>query len=251
MGTPLERQFAEALGIENQDQWLRLPLEVGSCSQGSQCCWRWLARAALEQVATEPIRHLSMPDAVARLCEEKQELANLRAWSDEAQDQINQGFFHKQELDACRISCYNGEEEIKELRSRLADDVKLRREIDELREDNTQLKAHEQQLQKEVTNLTSQRRVLIEGDLAAAKARADQAEQELTKSFETKLEQRYLAEDLGRRLNTAQAEIDRLRDQVAQLQKVPAKRPRLRIRKRKEAKAAAGSHRYMQPRSLP
>lgn len=189
----------------------------------------------------EPIRHLSLPEAIGRLCEERQELAEIRAWSDAAQDQINEGSFHKQELDVVRLSYANAEEEIKELRARLADDVKMRREIDELHEDNVQLKAREQQLQKEVTNLASQRRVLIEGDLAAAKARADQAEQELTKSVEAKLEQRYLAEDLGRRLNTAQTEIDRLQKEVVSLQ-VPPKRPRLRIRKPK-AKARLGTRR--------
>lgn len=51
IATQLEKQVATAIGLRGRARLVpRLPRSIVSCKHGSDCCWRWLARAALEEI---------------------------------------------------------------------------------------------------------------------------------------------------------------------------------------------------------
>merc|ERR1719462_174266 len=90
MATPLETQLALSLGVQDSSQYPRLPLEVGACQQGPHCIWRWLARAALEEVSGEALGHLALPQAVAFVKDKIKELDDLREWSKGAHEGLDE-----------------------------------------------------------------------------------------------------------------------------------------------------------------
>jgi len=232
--TPLERQLAMALGLEAELHWPRLPLEVGSCEQGGRCCWRWLARAALERVAGVPMSHLGLADMVASLREELQGLKELRSWREQAEDQLEQAEKDKYELDKLRVAHEAAQQELRELRAKEKELVRVQAELAELHDANRQLQGREQCAQRELTALKAEKQVLVEGDLAAARIRAGQAERELTDMMKTKLDHKVLNEDLNRRLLREQKEVEKQKEENARLRReweaAVKKKPRRRRR---------------------
>ena len=72
LATPLEKQIGTAIGLKGKGRQVpRLPRDVVSCKHGSTCCWRWLARAALEEVAGTSLASMSLAEGVAQIKEEQ------------------------------------------------------------------------------------------------------------------------------------------------------------------------------------
>lgn len=74
LASDLEKALAAALGLEGFRLVPRLPLGLESCHRGSRCFWSFLARAALEHVAGEQFPQWELPDIVAKVKGELQEL---------------------------------------------------------------------------------------------------------------------------------------------------------------------------------
>lgn len=77
IATQLEKQVATAIGLRGRARLVpRLPRSVVSCKHGSDCCWRWLARAALEEIWGSSLATLSLAECVKKM---KEEFAQLQA----------------------------------------------------------------------------------------------------------------------------------------------------------------------------
>jgi len=215
--TPLEQQLAYALGLEEETHWPRLPMEVGSCEQGGRCCWRWLARAALERAAGAPMSHLNLAEMVAHVRSELASLAELRKWQVMAEEELEQAAKDRQEASRLRMAFSSTEAELREVRNREAALLRVQAENTDLQDANRELKVREQRMQRELMDLQAEKQLLIEGDLAAAKTRAGQAEKELTEAFKTKLDHKVLNEDLNRQLLRERRELERQKEENARL----------------------------------
>lgn len=72
LGTPLEKQIATAIGRKGKGRLVpRLPRTAVSCKHGSDCCWRWLARAALEEIWGSSLASLSLAESVTKIKEDR------------------------------------------------------------------------------------------------------------------------------------------------------------------------------------
>mmetsp|Transcript_98149 Transcript_98149/g.246112 ORF Transcript_98149/g.246112 Transcript_98149/m.246112 type:complete len:321 (+) Transcript_98149:54-1016(+) len=214
LATPLERQFAKAVGMPEGSAALRLPSEVEACKLGGRCCWRWLARAAMERSFDSPVSHLGLGDAVREV---RRDVKYMR-------DNFNAG----KELTSVRLQAQKDAErltaasnrlqvletEVRELRETEDRYAKLILEKEELQADNERHMATKRGLEKVVACLQSQQRSLIEGDLATAKCRAEEAEAKLAR-IELEREQftRQLASDV-QEMDLQKATIARLHKQA-------------------------------------
>ena len=82
IATQLEKQVATAIGLRGRARLVpRLPRSVVSCKHGSDCCWRWLARAALEEIWGSSLATLSLAECVKKMKEDtdKQQAACNKA----------------------------------------------------------------------------------------------------------------------------------------------------------------------------
>lgn len=218
--TPLERQFSSVLGLADRMQALKLPAEVEACPRGGRCCWRWLARAAVEQVGGSSTAHLGLAEAVRTL---REELTQLRGADSERLDAQAQTSRHSEALLQVQERCAAAEAELRGLRGVQDELGRLQVENDHLRTTNGRLVNTERGLEKVVACLQSQHRVLLEGDLAAARQRAEAAEQRL---MESDLQREHLAQRLAR----TEAELEAEKVKVSMLHraaeaKAKAKRP--------------------------
>lgn len=199
--------MAAVLGVEDMPLYPRLPLEVGSCEQGARCCWRWLARAALEEVAGEPMGHDAMAEMVAKLRTEVIAASELRVWATGAEKELEKTADYKRERDNLQANMQEMQQELKELRAKEAEFTKAFVEVEKLQEELAEVRRSEGQLQRQLTALRAQKQVLIEGDLVAAKKRADIAEQEIAASFRSREEMRVSCDDLRGKLEKAELEL--------------------------------------------
>uniref|UniRef100_A0A7R9ZZX2 Uncharacterized protein n=1 Tax=Pyrodinium bahamense TaxID=73915 RepID=A0A7R9ZZX2_9DINO len=239
--TPLEQQLAEALGLEDESHYLRLPLEVGSCEQAGRCCWRWLARAALERVAGAPMSHLGLAEMVDFLRREMASLAELRKWQQAAEDDLLQAAKDRQDATRLRMAHAAAEADLRELRGREAALLRAQAEAAELQDSNNDLKAKVQRLQRELLEMQTEKQLLVEGDLAAAKSRADLAERELTEAMKTKLDHKVLHEDLTRQLLRERKELERHKEENARLRQEWEAAVRRSARQRRKGSSKRGS----------
>merc|ERR1711974_151033 len=83
----------------------------------------------------------------------------------------------------------------------------------ELQAENDRLRAVEQDMKREIHCLKASQQVFIEGDLAGAKHRAEQAECKLTALVRVQVTN----EDLTRRLQKSQEELETLRMDAARM----------------------------------
>eukprot|EP00928_Gymnodinium_smaydae_P011679 TRINITY_DN14282_c0_g1_i1.p1 TRINITY_DN14282_c0_g1~~TRINITY_DN14282_c0_g1_i1.p1 ORF type:complete len:391 (-),score=62.95 TRINITY_DN14282_c0_g1_i1:155-1327(-) len=215
--TPIETQFAMALGIMGDSHWPRLPLEVGGCEQGNRCCWRWLARAALEQVAGEPMSHMGLPDMLQMLREDMTELRNLRRWQGTAVADLEQAAQDRGAHQRLRNSYEELEQDLRLLRSKEKDMVDAHLRNVQLESENAKLRQQGMDLRQEVEDCKAQMKLLIDGELKAAKNRAENAEKELLNTMKVKHEDKVRAEDLRRSLEREQSELDKQREENLRL----------------------------------
>lgn len=239
MATPLERQMAETLGLQDQPHWPRLPMEVGSCEQGARCCWRWLARAALEEVAGEPVGHLELAKVVAFLKDEMKAAAELRVWADSCEKELEKAAEQKHELDKLQRVHAEAQEDLQDLRVKLAALTGVQEHHAKLKEDHERLKVSENKLQQEITRLKTEKIMLLDGELAAWRTRAENAEKELMHCVRTKEEHKASSHEMGQQLAKTQRELAAEQERIMQLkaqQDAAAKR-----------RAKRKGHRYKPP----
>jgi len=195
--TPLERGFSTVLGMTKQGRALKLPPDVEMCPKGNRCCWRWLARGVVEQVSSGTTNGQGLTEAISSL---SQELTQLRTDA-------------KHCLEA-KIQCENETRLFRQLQERqremdheLQDLRCVREKLDITKQENDSLRiatdkhaSTERGLEKVVSCLQAQNRVLIDGDVAAMRQRADTSERLLRESEK-------MREDLVKRCAQAEAEL--------------------------------------------
>lgn len=196
LATALERQLGEALGITGNEAMPRLPMEVEGCRQGGRCCWRWLARAALEHIAGGPMGHWSLPEMVTSL---KEELEYLRTKRDEAQAANERAAAAEEALESLRIQVASTDKEVGELRAMQREFGRLQAEVQCLQVSNGRQSALQQGLQQEVASLKLGARQ-SEQKIADAERRAADAQADLAKV-------RLFEQDLRRQLEATQKEL--------------------------------------------
>jgi len=195
--TPLERSFSAVLGMTKQGRALKLPQDVEICPRGNRCCWRWLARGVVEQVSSGTTNGQGLTEAISSL---SQELTKSRT---DAKDYLE-----------AKIQCENETRLFRQLQERqremdheLQDLRCVREKLDITKQENDSLRiatdkhaSTERGLEKVVSCLQAQNRVLIDGDVAAMRQRADTSERLLRESEK-------MREDLVKRCAQAEAEL--------------------------------------------
>lgn len=211
LATPLERQFAEALGIGNSDYVPRLPADCAGCEMGSMCCWRWLARAAMVQVnGTGPaLAQCPLAEMVTRL---SLELESLRADSLRADEESARANRAEEQAATVQRATAAIEQEVKELRQVERDLGRLQAEAAELRASNGRLRGKETQLVEDAKRLELEKKKLVEVDVATAEKKVQQMEKDLSL---VKLEK----EQLEFRLQASEEEAKAQRTQAARCKK--------------------------------
>lgn len=166
MATPLEKEFAEELGIAGEALVPRLPADTTACSSGARCIWRWLGRMAIEEAAGTRMNQLEVCEMVARLRKDLEGAGKQRQRDAEALAKLQDS----QAADASELCEFRG------VRERLA-----RANIDKqgLQELNKRLVATTKTLEQEVQIKVEQRKFFA-AELAEAQAR----EEELAHRFE-------------------------------------------------------------------
>jgi len=217
LATPLEQQFAEVLGLGSTGQALRLPGDVGSCNMGSRCCWRWMARAAIEQAAEEPTGHLSLAEAVAVVKEELQLLRDRDEIFRQGHELCGQ-LQRQAKENAEKMARLTQENE--ENRKELAELRLVREMVHDTQAQNTELRADnarrvnvERGLNKIVASLQAQQHLLLEGDLKEARQHTADAERQAASAERQKTEAKL-------RLETSLRDNEILKVEVARLQRM-------------------------------
>ena len=71
IATSLEKQLGTAIGLKGRNRLVpRLPRDVVHCLHGQNCCWRWLARAAMEEASGSSFASMSLADSIAMIKQE-------------------------------------------------------------------------------------------------------------------------------------------------------------------------------------
>jgi len=174
----------------------------------------------VEQVGGSGTTRLGLAEAVQRL---REELARLRVLESERAEAQTASSRTSQALEQLQELYSAAEAELHGLRG-LQDELgRVQVENEHLRTTNGRLVNNERGLEKVVSCLQSQHRVLLEGDLAAARQRAEAAEQKLRES-------ELHRDNLAQRLARAEAELEAEKVRVLMLcrsaeAKPKAKRP--------------------------
>eukprot|EP00933_Yihiella_yeosuensis_P036151 TRINITY_DN2986_c0_g1_i1.p1 TRINITY_DN2986_c0_g1~~TRINITY_DN2986_c0_g1_i1.p1 ORF type:complete len:419 (-),score=63.89 TRINITY_DN2986_c0_g1_i1:432-1688(-) len=194
MATPLERQVANAIGLHGSATFPRLPRDVESCNSGGRCCWRWLARAAIEEVSGTSTTHLNLREAVPTL---REEIKQLRADFTSAEMQRRRAENAEEKIGKLEEANALLMKEVKEFRSLERETGRLQTECHDLKSATGRMDAVMTAQSKEIVKLKSEMEYQIEQATTSLQARAEQAERAL---FQVQLHE----EDLQRRLDEAQ-----------------------------------------------
>lgn len=228
LATPIERQLAKAIGITGKQVVPRLPRDVEKCNLGGRCCWRWLARAALEEVCGTCTTHLTLAETVGSIRDELKELRGERGLADKEHCRAMQA---EAELCVLRESHRIAMNEVKEFRAVERETGRLQVEIVEVRSANGRLEATIEAQSSKIAKLQTQHHALLEVETADLRARAERAEQELMKA-------NVLQEDLQRRLAEAEQRIRQLKDPSTPRSKAKPKISPDEARRRRAARRA-------------
>lgn len=203
----MERSFSVLLGMARQGRALKLPSDVDMCPRGNRCCWRWLARGVVEQVSCGTTSGQGLTEAVSSL---SQELTALRKDSKEC-------LAAKARCEQDNTLLCQLQHRQREMDSELQDLRCVRDRLDIVQQENESLRtakdrhaSTERGLEKVVSCLQAQHRVLLDGDMAAMRQRAETSEQLLRESEK-------LREDLAKRCARVEAELQAQRTSNAVL----------------------------------
>jgi len=177
LATPLEKQLAAVIGIKGRNCSVpRLPRDVDGCKTGGRCCWRWLARAALQEVSGTSMTDRSLAECVPGLKAEFQNLREEHGRAEtyrmrfmQAEDSLIQ---MREELEKCK-------QEVREVRSLERETGRIQEESAELRATKGRLEAQLAKEKHEVSQLQSEMRAKIDEATAPFRARAEEAEKAL------------------------------------------------------------------------
>lgn len=241
MATPLEAQLALSLGIEDSPQYPRLPLEVGACQQGPHCIWRWLARAALEEVAGEALGHLALPQAVAFLKDKMKDLDDLREWAKSAHEGLEELKRVELELKQLHRSHTEVHLEAQALHAKAEEAADMKNQVDRMQAELDTALRNCNEAQKLASRTKADMIILADGELAAAKNRAESAERLVAELIESREEARVAKNALEGQLRIAQDELLTEREELVkiktELEKVSSRRGQRRRSVRAKAKA--------------
>eukprot|EP00930_Biecheleria_cincta_P049352 TRINITY_DN34566_c0_g1_i1.p1 TRINITY_DN34566_c0_g1~~TRINITY_DN34566_c0_g1_i1.p1 ORF type:complete len:389 (+),score=79.04 TRINITY_DN34566_c0_g1_i1:94-1260(+) len=182
LATPLEKEVATAIGIKGKKdspQIPRLPRDVEACKQGSRCCWRWLARAALEEVSGQSFQMVSLGDAVSRL---KVELVGLRQERGQAETQRMRAQQADDELVVLRDALAHAQRDAKDFRGLERETGRLQEESAELRATNGRLEAQLDAHRTHNEKLVAEMRSAVDAETAVLRARLEEVEKQLAKA---------------------------------------------------------------------
>lgn len=237
LATPLEERFAAALGLRHAAEVPRLPTDVEGCSSGGRCCWRWLARAAVEQINGKTISNCGLGDAIHSI---KSELDRLRMQISRLEGNHEEGVSYAHELAKLRAVHQDTLKELGELKVVRERIEFVRAENDDLRETNKHLLVSERGFQKMIECLQAQQTHLVNTEVAALKSRAEEAELKLAKA-------EFEVEELTRQLQKSekkneldQIEKSRLQRQLEQL----AQKAERQARRRRRYRSGSPTYRY-------
>ncbi|CAE7562529.1 unnamed protein product [Symbiodinium natans] len=188
LATPLEKQIGTAIGLKGRSRIVpRLPRDVVQCLHGQSCCWRWLARAALEQIHGSSLASMSLADGVTLM---KEELEQLREEHSIKETERGRAEAAEENLASLQKQLAATKVDYKEFRALERSHGHLQEEAASLRISTGSLMA-----QLEVQKQDSARQLAAmsgkaDAEVAALRLRAEQAEKELAKSQATETELR-------------------------------------------------------------
>lgn len=228
LATPLERQFAAVLGLPDGHPALHLPPEVQACTKGPHCCWRWLARAAIEQVAQRPTTHLRLSEAVNDIQDEIRRLriSKLEVSDDDKVVWKAKALSHQKEVEELKKDLEAHREKLRQLLDVKDELTRLKRASLELEEKNRRHQSNERGLEKTVECLHLQQRALVDGDLATARQKVADLERMLE---EQQKENRQLVSRVTwqeGQLQSQLLQINKLRHALESAFNVPSHKPK-------------------------
>lgn len=189
LASALERQVAEALGIPDKQPIPRLPPDTESCRQGGKCCWRWLARAAVDHISGEPTAHAPLPQMVQTLKEEVTFLRTQHVRADVAEGRAQVA---EQALSALRVEQNSSGKELTELRA-------MQRQLGRLQAENESLQVNSGRHAAVVAGLQDEA-ARQRQDAADAKRKSADAELRLETMQQLLSDQKSVEEELRKKL---------------------------------------------------
>jgi len=180
LATPLEKQLAAVIGIKGKQCTVpRLPRDVDGCKTGGRCCWRWLARAALQEVSGISLTNRSLAETVPSM---KKELQALREEHGQAETFRMRFMQAEDALISMRTELDKSRREAKDIRSLERETGRVHEESAELRASNGKLEGQLARERHEVAKLQDEMRERIDAETAPLRARAEEAERALVKA---------------------------------------------------------------------
>jgi len=140
-------------------------------------------------------------------------LAELKTWKSSAEEELEAAVKTRHEFARLQAANHAAGQELRELRAQGAEVEQLQTQVSDLQEANRELKIQEQRLQRELNQLKADHTLTVEGDLAAARIRAGQAERELTDIIKTRMDHKVLNDDLNRQLVRERAEVAKAKEE--------------------------------------
>jgi len=191
---------------------LRLPADVESCKLGGHCCWRWLARAALERVLDTPYSHVSLGEAVRTAREQVVEMRSVCDCRKEYVSLMAKNDRDAEQADDMRKKMLVLQEEVEQLQSTREQLARITFERDTLRADNERQLASLRGLEKVITSLQSQHRAVVDGDMVLMRNRVEEAEAKSKR-------QEALVEEYVRRAAKDSSDLQEAKSEKYRLQK--------------------------------
>jgi len=241
LATPLERQFALALGFAGHRQIPRLAADVEKenalCNGAGWCLARWFARAALEQIHGESLAHLpGIPEMIETV---KDEMNNLRKEHSSFVGQREKASRDAERLVSLQASLEAADRELIELRAVRGEIGRTVTENGELKVEVGRLAASNRVLEREVEELQASTRDFLESELAQARDSLEESKKDLEKQLAAKT----ASEDsLSRQVKEARKNLEQSRILNQRLQKQIAESPKRgsKSRGRKGARKQSG-----------
>lgn len=239
--TVLERHFAKTLGMGEMQMAMRLPPDTEVCPLGGRCCWRWLARGAIERVMDRTVSHLTLSDAVKSSAEELEEVRFQAADCVELRALRDRGLQDSRDLAALRVKHQELEVQVQDLKGYRDEYNKVLVEKNEVQEANTRHVAAQRGLEKVVACLQHQQRVLVDSDLFNARKRFEDAERKVGRAEQERDQLLRRVDAAGREIEAQKINIGRLERTIETLSKKPRTRSPANQNTRTNSKTRPGS----------
>ncbi|CAE7691930.1 unnamed protein product [Symbiodinium pilosum] len=179
IATSLEKQLGTAIGLKGRNRLVpRLPRDVVHCLHGQSCCWRWLARAAMEEASGSSFASMSLADSIAMI---KQELLQLREEHAIKEAERGRAEAAEENLASLKAQLAATKVDHKEFRALERAQGQLQEEAASLRISAGSLSAQLEVQKKEAARELAAVRGKADAEVSALRLRAEKAETELAK----------------------------------------------------------------------